>query len=150
MSGKVSYENGRLTIIRTFNAPREAVFNAWIETSKVELWWGCGIATKVRSEIEPRVGGKFAHLMTLKDIGDYEHVGFITEYEPPALLAYDLKDAFHDKTMRVRVKFSESEGVTTVRLTQDNLLDMYSQFVMAGWTGGLEKLAHVLAAEAVG
>ena len=144
MSSDVSYENGRLTVTRIFDAPREAVFNAWIETSKVELWWGCGYATKVKSEIEPRLGGKYAHTMTLNNKGDYVHHGLITEYDPPALLAYELTDLYHNSTMTVRVEFIEQGSRTQVRLTQDNLSDAYSEFVMAGWSAGFEKLAEIL------
>lgn len=147
MSSEVRYENGRLTVTRIFNAPRAAVFDAWIKTSKVELWWGCADAIQVKSTIEPKLGGQFAHLMTLKDVGEYQHYGVITEYEPPALLAYELVDPFSTKTMTVRVEFKENGSRTTVCLTQNNLPDAYSQFVMVGWADGFEKLASFLVKE---
>lgn len=148
MSSTINYENGRLTVTRIFNAPREAVFDAWIKTSKVELWWGCEDATNVQSEIEPRLGGKFSHLMTLKNVGDYLHYGRITEYDPPALLSYELVDPFQDDTMMVRVEFIELGTQTKVHLTQDNLPDSYSEFVIAGWSAGFDKLASFLVKEA--
>ncbi|WP_420640739.1 SRPBCC family protein [Candidatus Leptofilum sp.] len=144
MSVDVSYENGTLIVTRQFNAPRTAVFDAWIKTSKVELWWGCGYATEVKSTIEPKVGGKYHHLMTLPETGEYPHHGLITEYDPPVLLAYELVDAYHDEKMLVRVEFTEEEGKTTVRLTQRNLLDAYSEFVMSGWASALDGLAYFL------
>ncbi len=147
MSSDVSYENGRLTVIRTFDAPREAVFDAWIETSKVQLWWGCAYAIQVQSEIEPTVGGKFNHLMKLKEVGDYLHKGVITAYEPPALLAYDLYDGFNHERMPVRVEFIEEGLGTKVCLTQENLPDSYSQFVKVGWSAGFEKLSEILEQE---
>ncbi len=149
MSSDVSYENGRLVITRLFHAPREAVFNAWIETSKVELWWGCDDAIKVKSEIEPRLGGKYSHTMTLKNVGDYPNYGLITEYDPPAIIAYELADPHSDEVMTVRVEFIEQGSHTKVRLTQDNLPDAYSEFVMAGWSNGFEKLAKLLSAEVI-
>lgn len=144
MSAEVSYENGKLVVTRLFAAPRQAVFDAWIQTSKVELWWGCGYATKVKSKIEPQIGGKYQHLMTLRDVGEYPHFGVITEYEPPALLAYELFDPNRDETMFVRVVFTEEGGQTAVCLTQDNLPDAYSEFVMAGWSSSFEGLAYLL------
>ncbi|MEM7333925.1 MAG: SRPBCC domain-containing protein [Chloroflexota bacterium] len=144
---EISYENGRLTVTRIFNAPREAVFEAWVETSKVQLWWGCAYATQVQSEIEPEVGGKFNHLMTLKDVGDYQQKGMITAYDPPALLAYDLYDGFNQEPMPVRVEFHVDAQGTRVRLTQDNLPDSYSQYVKVGWLAGFEKLSEILEAE---
>ncbi|MFK7802040.1 MAG: SRPBCC domain-containing protein [Anaerolineae bacterium] len=136
-----SYGNGCLTVTRQFDAPRPAVFDAWIKTSKVELWWGCDYATKVKSEIEPKVGGKYSHLMTLRDVGEYHHCGLITAYDPPALLMYELADPFRNETMTVRVEFSENESGTLVKLIQDNTADEHSEFVIEGWTAGFEKLA---------
>ena len=144
MSAEVSYENGKLVVTRLFAAPRQAVFDAWIETSKVELWWGCGYATAVKSHIEPEVGGKYHHLMTLKDVGEYPHFGLITEYEPPALLAYELIDPDRDEKMYVRVLFTERGEHTAVCLTQENLPDAYSEFVVAGWSSSFEGLAYFL------
>lgn len=144
MSSESSYDNGRLVVTRIFDAKREAVFDAWIETSKVELWWGCGVASEVKSQIEAKVGGKFAHDMTLTNGGEYEHHGIIIEYDPPELLAYRMTDRFHDKPMMVRVEFTELGERTQVRLTQDNLLEDYSPFVMAGWTSAFEKLNELL------
>ncbi len=145
MSSHITFENGRLTAIRTYDAPREAVFDAWIQASKVPLWWGCGDAIGIESEIEPKVGGIFLQKLTLKDAGEYHHHGIITAYDPPALLAYRLHDRFHEEPMMVRVEFTESDGRTTVRLIQDNLKTMYSDIVMAGWAEGFEKLHHFLA-----
>ena len=144
MSNEISYEDGRLVVTRIFDAPREAVFRAWIEESQVELWWGCADAIRVQSTIEPKLAGKFSHRMTLQNSGDYLHHGIITEYDPPALLAYELIDSFHNTKMYVRVEFTEESSQTRVRLTQENLPDIYSQFVMAGWSAGFDKLAQLL------
>jgi len=144
MTDESSYENGRLTITRIFDASPAAVFDAWINTSKVQLWWGCSFASKVVSTIETRVGGKFDHLMTLNDRGDYQQHGVITEYRPPELLAYRLYDSMSDHEMMVRVEFTAIGNKTRVRLTQDNLSDEYSEFVMAGWSAGFDKLNNIL------
>ncbi|MEM7111374.1 MAG: SRPBCC domain-containing protein [Chloroflexota bacterium] len=144
MSSETSYENGRLTFTRFYKAPITAVFDAWIKTSKVQLWWGCEGAVSVQSEVEPKVGGKYAHTMILENVGEYRHHGRIIEYEPPRLLAYELSDAFHDKTMLVRVEFIEQDGSTRVQLKQTNLLDLYVEFVTAGWTFSLANLATFL------
>ena len=58
MTTETKFEDGKLIVTRTYSAPKEAVFEAWVETNKVEKWWGCAQCTSVRSEIEPRVGGK--------------------------------------------------------------------------------------------
>jgi len=144
MSSSASYDNGQLVITRLFDAPRSIIFDAWIETSKVQLWWGCVVAGSVESIIEARVGGQYSHNMTLDNGSDYQHHGIITQYEPPKLLAYRLYDRFHDEVMMIRVEFTEANDMTTVRLTQDNLSEKYCKFVMAGWQDSFEKLAILL------
>ncbi|MCP3918032.1 MAG: hypothetical protein GY711_20990 [bacterium] len=69
MTSEVKFENGQLIVSRVYDAPREAVFEAWIETSKVGQWWGCTECTAVRSEIEPRVGGTYNNHMTVQGRG---------------------------------------------------------------------------------
>ena len=71
MSTESSFSKGTLTITRLYDAPREAVFDAWIETSKVQQWWGCAQTTAVRSEIEPKIGGVYNHHMTLGEMGEF-------------------------------------------------------------------------------
>ena len=149
MTNEARYENGRLTITRTFDAPRTAVFDAWIKTSKVQLWWGCHVATDVQSTIEPCVGGQYSHQMTLTQGGIYQNQGRITAYDPPKLLAYEMVDPFHNDPMQVRIEFSEQGGQTLVRLTQDNLPGTYTQVIMAGWSAGLTKLAQLLQEETI-
>ncbi len=145
MSTDVSYNSGRLTVTRIFEAPREAVFDAWINTSKVNLWWGCADATEVESEIEPKVGGQFRYDMTIRNSIHHPVNGLITEFEPPALLAYEAIGPEPDVVTTVRIVFIVHESGTKVQLTQDNIADNISQFVRVGWAEGFEKLAAFLA-----
>ena len=87
--------------------------------------------------------------MTLKGIGDSKHFGRITDYDPPALLAYELTDGHHEQPLQVRVDFYVEGNGTRVRLTQNGLDDRYSPFVREGWANGFEGLARFLAGELV-
>ncbi len=140
MSTKTHYEKGTLTVTRIFDAPREDVFDAWIETSKVELWWGCADTTKVKSQIEPRVGGKYFHLMTIKDGGDFPSDGLITAFDPPAKLAYTVNGPEPGPGMSVTVEFSSLGDQTEVRLTHSGLPDELSEIVAGGWSAAFGKL----------
>ena len=155
MSTEVHYENGTLTVTRTFDAPREAVFEAWIETSKVEKWWGCSMTTSVKSEIEPKVGGKYNHLMTIEGVGDYPMVCKITAYEPPELFAYEdvSPNAANSEgagPMRVTVSFISHGSQTEVRLVHENLPENFSEMVKGGWTAAFGKLHDLLLSETAG
>jgi len=144
MSTKTSVENGQLTVTRLYDAPREEVFDAWVETSKVQQWWGCGDTTSVTSEVEPKVGGKYVHKMIIKNEFESPINGVIIEYDPPKLLAYEMPSMAPDQKMTIRVTFTEKEAGTEVCLIHNNIPDDITQFVEPGWTAAFEKLGGFL------
>lgn len=148
METQTSFSNGTLTLKRTYDAPRDAVFDAWVETSKTEQWWGCGDTTHVKSEIEPRIGGKYVHEMTIRDVGTHPVNGMLTAYEPPALLEYCMAGPTPRDSMQVRVEFAERGGMTEVCLTQTAIPDGLDDIVTTGWTAAFEKLGGFLAQSA--
>lgn len=155
MTTQTSFENGNLTVVRTYKAPIDKVFDAWIETSKVKNWWGCAECTDVRSEIEPKVGGKYNHHMTIETpAGKHEAEGFATliEYDPPNRLSYTSND-IEDK-MLITVDFAEVDGGTQVTLVHANIPDMkvqgdvkLSDVITGGWSAALGKLDLFLSSE---
>jgi len=152
MSTEIRFEDGTLYVTRLYAAPREAVFEAWIETSKVQQWWGCAEATEVRSEVEPRVGGAYNHRMTLH--GQIEVPGYceFTEYDPPKRLAYRSSQPDEmDKEMIVSVDFVEVDGGTEVRLSHAGIPDVSVEgdielraIIQSGWTAAFGKLAQLM------
>lgn len=156
MSADIRIENGNLIVTRQFGAPREEVFEAWVETSKVQQWWGCAECTSVRSEIEPCVGGQYNHHMTIKDVGEVPGFAILTEYDPPARLAYETASPTNpDDKMTVTVEFTEVEGGTRVQLVQMGIPDIKVQgdiellaIVQQGWTAAFGKLDSFLSSTA--
>jgi len=154
MSTEVKFEDGNLIITRRYDAPRELVFEAWVETSKVQQWWGCAECTAVRSEVEPKVGGRYNHHMTIEGAGEVPGFATLTEYDPPARLAYISADPNGaEDSMKVTVDFTVVEGGTLVRLVHAGIPDIkvdgdveLRQIVRRGWTAALGKLANVLVA----
>ena len=150
MSTETRFEDGNLIVTRTFEAPRPAVFEAWVETSKVQKWWGCAQTTEVRSEIEPRVGGSYTHHMVID--GQHEHCGegTFTIYEPPERLAFE-SPMPGGAVMTVTVDFREVSGGTEVELVHAGIPDIevdggmrLREIVQGGWTAGFEKLGKFL------
>ncbi len=140
----IRFEDGTLYVTRIYNAPREAVFDAWINTSKIEQWWGCAQTTAVQSDIEPKLGGKFNHIMTLKGVGDYPMSSCFTEYDPPAKLAYTAEATDNAPAMKVTVEFLEHPDGTEVRLVHEGLPEDFIQYVRPGWTAAFDKLEKFL------
>jgi uncharacterized protein YndB with AHSA1/START domain len=154
LNTEVTFEDGALIVTRVYDASRESVFDAWIESSKVVQWWGCAECTSVRSEIEPKVGGKYNHQMTIGDAGETEGVATLTEYDPSVRLAFtSASPGDADAYMVVTVDFSEVENGTQVRLVHTGIPDMkvpgdieLREIIRDGWTAAFEKLGRFLVA----
>ena len=152
MSTNIQFENGKLTVKRIYDAPIEEVFDAWIETSKVGKWWGCAECTHVESEIEPRKGGKYNHLMTIDTpMGEHKSEQFATliEFDPPHRLSY--RSIEEGDPMVITVDFQEMAGGTEVTLVHENIPDMkvdgdqdLSDVIRGGWTAAFGKLGGFL------
>ena len=111
MTTEFKFEDGNLIATRVYDAPRELVFEAWVETDKIRQWWGCAQCVNVRSEVEPKVGGKYNHHMTLAGVKD-EIPGHATlvEFDPPRKLTYESTlPTDSNVKMRVSVEFSKVE-----------------------------------------
>ena len=154
MTTETRFEDGKLHVIRTYDAPREAVFEAWVETHKVEQWWGCDQTVAVKSEIECKVGGKYAHTMTIEGAGEHPGAGTFTAYDPPARIAWEMPSPVEPgAVMSVSVDFTEVEGGTRVHLIHAGIPDMeveggfpLREIIQGGWSAAFGKLHGFLAA----
>lgn len=52
-----------IVITRTFNAPRERVWQAWTDPKEVEKWWGPKDFTSHSAKVDLKVGGKYLFAM---------------------------------------------------------------------------------------
>ncbi|MGH7538023.1 MAG: SRPBCC family protein [Gemmatimonadales bacterium] len=81
----------RLELRRTFAAPRERVFRAWVEREALERWM-ChdGDATEVRYlELDARPGGRYRMEVTMRNSGErYLLFGTYREVTPPERIAF--------------------------------------------------------------
>ncbi|MCB1215838.1 SRPBCC domain-containing protein [bacterium] len=150
MEPEVTYGNGTLTARAVYAAPRERVFDAWVETSQVQQWWGCNETTKVESVIEPRVGGRYCHMMYLGERGQTYQDSVFTEFERPRVIAFRANPPGQNPPMEVRVTFEEVEGGTLVQLVHSGLPDEIAVFVRPGWTAALWKLTGFLSGNLAG
>jgi len=72
---KSQVEGNTLVVERSFNAPRELVFEAFSTPAHLETWWGpTGWKTEIRTfEFEP--GGTWHYCMTCVDKGQGDYYG---------------------------------------------------------------------------
>jgi len=127
-------------------APREIVFEAWIDPKGIHEWMCPGDATSAEATLDVRVGGSYRLVMKGKD-RDHVHIGTYQVVEPPSKLVFTWTGAENpaDVTLVTVELFphgDESELVLThERLSKPDLAQRYEN----GWNTIAEKFAAYLA-----
>jgi uncharacterized protein YndB with AHSA1/START domain len=78
----MSEKEHELVVVRTLNAPRQSVWNAWTQPDLFMQWWGPGPFTSPACKIDLRVGGKYLYCMRGPDGKDYWNGGTYAEVVP--------------------------------------------------------------------
>lgn len=149
-----------LVITRTFDAPKELVWQAWTDPEHYKGWWGPRLYSCPACEIDLRVGGKYKALMRGQG-NDIWTAGTYLEIVPNELLVYT--DSFSDENgnivssehygmsgipevMKVTIKLEERDGQTKMTLIHEGTLEgELRDMTRAGWNESFDKLAEQLA-----
>jgi uncharacterized protein YndB with AHSA1/START domain len=114
-----------LRIERTYQAPAQAVFDAWTSEEVMRRWLHAEHDWETsEAEVDLRVGGVVRVVMRNphKD-EEYGASGRYTEVEPPNRLAFTwIWDHDRRRTL-IELDFEERDGVTTVHFTHTGLWD---------------------------
>jgi uncharacterized protein YndB with AHSA1/START domain len=107
-----------IAISRIYDAPVEAVWNAWTDPEQVAQWWGPRGFTLTTHSKDLRAGGHWTYTMHGPDGTDYPNKALYHEVEGHAKLVYD-HGANDDRPplFRVTVLFSETAGKTRMDMT---------------------------------
>jgi uncharacterized protein YndB with AHSA1/START domain len=113
-----------LRIERTFDAPAQAVFDAWTSEEVLLRWWHADPDWDTPSaEIDLRVGGRLRIVMRNPDVGEeYGGGGEYTVIDPPHRLVFTWvwdDDPSHPQV--IEVDFSERDGATTVLMVSSGI-----------------------------
>ena len=140
-----------LVIRRTYNAPRERVFDAWVKPEIFRRWMGPGDVAVAEMSFDARVGGKYRIVMVAPDGERFVVFGTIREYRRPERLSYTWQWEDDDGTPEgsetlLTLDFHDRGGGTELVLTHENfagaeLRDRHGD----GWSDALEKLVPVVA-----
>jgi uncharacterized protein YndB with AHSA1/START domain len=72
-------------LTRTFDAPRELVFNAWTDPKQITQWWRLTGFTTTTHEMDVKPGGVWRFVMHGPDGTDYKNkIVFIEVVRPSA------------------------------------------------------------------
>ena len=138
----------KLKIERTYEAPAEAVFNAWTSEEVMRRWFhGEHHWDTPRAEVDLRLGGKVRVVMRNPESGE-EHGGggHYTEIDPPRRLAFTWTwDRESDRETLIELDFEERDGATRVTLTHSGLRDQETVTSHeGGWSNALDNLGEAL------
>jgi uncharacterized protein YndB with AHSA1/START domain len=115
-----------LTVERTFDHPREDVFEAWTSPEVMRRWLAAGSDwTTPSAEVDLRPGGRVSVSMA-EDGGEPVHTfeGVYLEVDPPERIVFTVEwlgDDADGVVSTVTVEFREHDGRTTVVLTHTGL-----------------------------
>jgi uncharacterized protein YndB with AHSA1/START domain len=138
-------------ITRTFDAPRELVFRAWLDPEQITAWMAPAGVEVPRSsiEVDARAGGVIAYSMVDPSSGQEYPTRFeIVELAEPELLLLESpaqpEFGFLER-MTTRVVFEEDGEGTMVTITQGPHTDETLPDADAGWASVLDNLEALLA-----
>jgi uncharacterized protein YndB with AHSA1/START domain len=140
-----------LRLERTFDAPAQAVFDAWTSAEVLRRWWPAGSDWETPvAEVDVRVGGSLRIVMRSPGGEEFGGSGEYLEITPPARLVFTWTWDGHEGyegAQLIEVEFNEhADGTTTVLLTNRGLKDEESKRSHRdGWLASFDNLDRVLA-----
>lgn len=144
-------DSNELHLTRVYDAPLQAVWDAWTVPEQVAQWWGPRGFTITTHSRDFRTDGTWRYTMHGPDGVDYPNVARYLMVEPQRKLVYDHGATDdHPPLFRVTVTFTESDGKTTMHMisslpTAQAAAEMAKFIKKAGGTGTWDRLAEHLA-----
>jgi uncharacterized protein YndB with AHSA1/START domain len=138
-------ERVTVRVARTFDAPPERVYDAWLDARNAGKWlFATPAGQMVRVDIDARVGGRF-NFTDRRDGEDIEHTGEYLELDRPRRLAFNFKvPKFSDEATRIQLDLEPSGFGTQLRLVHEGVFPEYAGRTEQGWNGILDGLAKAL------
>ena len=147
----VNRENLTVEMERTFNAPREKVFNAFIDPKAISSWWGPRSLKITIDKMEPVEGGSWRFIHKDASGNEFAFNGIYKEINKPCQIVQTLNFEGIPETHELveTAKFEAIEGKTRVRTISEyqNIADlegMVSSGMEAGATEGWDRLAELI------
>ncbi len=155
-------EENQIEVSRSFHAPLELLWNAWIEPERFMQWYGPKGFTIPVCEIDLSVGGRHLWSMQSPDGRQMFYTGEYKQIVPMERLVFSdgLSDAEGNllsptemgmpegspQSMDVTVTFEHSDGATTLTVSHVGF-GQGGDYARAGWEQAFDKLAELLAGE---
>ena len=152
----LKHKSNELKISRLYDAPLQAVWDAWTDPEQVARWWGPRGFTLTTHSKDLRPGGTWIYTMHGPDGTDYPNITYYYEVRDREALVYDHGASEGKPPMfRVSVLFKESDGKTAMEMTMTlptpEEAERTREFVKkAGGNSTWDRLAEYLERESSG
>jgi len=97
---------------RVFDAPRERVFRAFSDPSRLAAWWGPDGFTNTIDEFDLRLGGIWRVTMHGPNGVDYHNESVFLEVDAPRRIVYLHRLPMHE--FQMTMDYAEQDGRTTL------------------------------------
>lgn len=131
-------------VTRRFQAPPEAVFDAWLDPDKARRFlFATPTGEMVVCEIDARVGGRFTLTNRRPEHGDFEHVGQYLEIDRPRRLVFTFAvPAYDPNYTTVTIEIRPVDGGCELTLVHTDVPPQYVEQTEGGWGMILDGLAE--------
>lgn len=103
-----------VTLTRSFNAPRDRVFRAFIDPDIIPRWWGPDNYTTTVDALEARKGGVWRFVQNGAE-GEFAFNGVFHEVDAPQRIVYTFEfEGMPGHVLLETITFVEQDGVTTI------------------------------------
>jgi uncharacterized protein YndB with AHSA1/START domain len=137
-----------LRMERAFQAPAQAVFDAWTSAEVMRRWWHAEHDWETTvAEVDLRLGGTVRVVMrNPHDGAEYGGGGYYTEIDPPSRLAFTWIWDGDTTRQLIELDFEETGGVTVVRFSHSGLWNEAAvRSHEEGWGSAFDNLERTLA-----
>lgn len=151
MSNTTTASPTTLVIRRTFNAPRERVFDAWTNAEALRQWFMPEGTTIKDAEVDARLGGTYKITAIHKEMGELVVFGTYKEFTRPERLqcswTWEEDDKADEHETLLTIDFNALGEKTEMVLTHSNLRNQESRDNHEhGWTSTFSSLEKYLTA----
>jgi uncharacterized protein YndB with AHSA1/START domain len=136
----------RVEVTTTIRAPRERVFDAWLDPDRLARFLCAGDTHVARIEVDARIGGTFAVVMA-SERGEFDHRGRYVEIVRPERLRFTwISAATGGAETDVTVTFDAIDEGTRVTIVHVGLADeTIAKRHQGGWQSILDKCRDAVA-----
>jgi len=137
-----------IIISRTFEAPRELVFQMWTDPAYIPEWWGPSIMTTIVDSLDAKKGGIWRYIQRDPAGNEYAHNGVFHEVSSPERLVQTYEFEGVPAVGLVTVTFEELGGGRT-KLTETSLypsVEIRDGVLQSGMSEGVIELMDRFAA----